>query len=137
MKKLIFSVVLGAFITSEVALADVCDLDFVKNEIKATNENKQVFSNEIQTFNNAKCENNIMIMEVTYTPKYSARLEAIKDEKELEGKKNFAKNTLKAMYCNMTEFTPYRQNNVPIQYNYSTTNKQNFLVIKISNEDCK
>ena len=122
--------------TNIIKADPICDLDFIKSEVKYTNENLQIFTDEVQTFNGVKCQNSTMIFDYAYTPKYSAQLEKASNEQKLNANM-LMQNTLKNMYCNMPEFEQYRKHNVTFIYNYSTINKPIFYEIKISNSDCQ
>ena len=131
MKKLLVSAILGGFVFSTaMAAKDICELDFVKDELKSS------VSNEMVELRNAKCENNKIIYDFVYTPMYSADLENISVKEKAQAQETM-ENMLNAMYCQMPEFEPYRQNGAVLRYEYSTTNINKFYEIEISNKDCK
>ncbi|MBQ3675621.1 MAG: hypothetical protein IJT33_06015 [Campylobacter sp.] len=144
MNKLFLTAILSGFVFVEFGCADdtnsdfngICDLEFVKEEIKITNENKHVISNEMNIFEGAKCRNGVMIFDYTYTPKYSAELENFNDEQKKVAKRTM-QHMLNSMYCEMPEFASHRENSVVMHYNYSTTNVKNFYEVEVSNKDCK
>ena len=107
----------------------VCDLDFVKIELNSS------FSNEMIVLDEVKCQNGDLFYRYTYTPQYSAELEKLGVEQRAEALKTM-KNMLKSMYCDMPEFEPFRQNDVALHYDYSTTNMAKFYQVKVSKSDC-
>ncbi|MDA3079987.1 MULTISPECIES: hypothetical protein [unclassified Campylobacter] len=133
MKKLFLTAFLGIIVFSglgKINAQNVCELDFVKQELQAK------FSNEMLTLKSAKCENDTLIYDFAYSAKYSAAIETANAEQKAQNATT-VKNMLKSMYCGMPEFEPYRTNNIAIHYNYSTKNFAKFIEVEISNKDCE
>lgn len=132
MKNIVLMVILCVFAQAK----DICQSEIAQNEIKMANENKKAFSNEIQTFLGAKCENGKIYYDYIYTPKYSINLEKI-DENMKSQRQVMMKNMLRAMYCDMPEFKEQRQANLILHYTYHTQNINKFYEVEISRKDCK
>ena len=141
MKKFILSVILCGFLFCEGAQnnasKDVCELEFIQNEIAMTTQNKEAYAyGDMATFDDMKCENGVVTFEYTYKPKYSADLEKVPAETK-QYALNHMKSMMSAMFCNMPELELHRKNNLIMRYLYSTTNVKNFYEVEVSNKDCK
>ena len=118
-----------------ITFADICSLDFVKQELDANNNLEQFSTAEVKDLG-VKCEGNILTYDYMYNEPYSSQISQ-GTRQQRDATEKFMQNLVMASYCNMPEFEPYRQNNVELIYNYLSTSKELLFKVSVKNSDCK
>ena len=128
-------VLLASIVCCGLAFANVCDLDFVKEELKV-NDNLSALNAPEFNFNGVKCDGDTLIYDFKYNEEVSKNLEVgSQEQKQQIG--DFMKSMFKGIYCETPDFENFRKNNVKLIYNYATTNNPNFLSLTLDNSLCQ
>ncbi|MDA3052450.1 hypothetical protein OFO01_03200 [Campylobacter sp. JMF_01 NE2] len=129
--------ILSAFMSLSAFAKDNCELDIMKNIVLAINNEVKIKTNDEKATMTARCEDNMMIFDITYKDKYSDEIEKSANATKLENAKKeyLARNTLD--YCFYDTFGPIRQYGVGIFYKISTKNMKNVIEFSVRPQDCE
>ena len=137
MKKAILMTILSAFMSLGAFAKDNCELDIMKNIVLDTNNEFKIKANDKMLTMTARCEDNMLIYDITYKYEYSDAFEKNANVMTLENIKKELLARTKLDYCFYDMLAPIRQYGIGIFHKISTKNMKNVIEFSVRPQDCE